>query len=153
MFPFGHRATLVTVIERVIEPDPVNASSYAGTYLGLKLYMRVTQPTKPYPAPGQPFGANDWPCTNVTITTPVSPPLDPSLTELTTVAPGTASGSTFDLAASPLPPYSVDAQALLLTSGGGIPKTTTTTAPITRSVRRLVLPFGSLLCGRVRRPG
>jgi hypothetical protein len=78
MLPLGHRAIFIEVIERAFVPDPVNGSFYADAYLGRKTYVRVIQPVKAYPAFGQPFDANDWPFRQVTITTLVSPQLDPS---------------------------------------------------------------------------
>jgi hypothetical protein len=109
LFPLGHQAVLVEVIERAFVPDPVNGGFYADGYLGRKQYVRLLQPTKQYPAPGQPFNANDWPFGQVTITTLVSPELDtqlPELTSLTTPAtPPTTQGKS--------------AQALLLTYDQG----------------------------------
>jgi hypothetical protein len=79
MFPLGHRAIFIKVIERAFVPDPVNGSSYADAYLGMKTYVRVIRPTMAYPAFGQPFNASDWPFRQVTITTLVSPELDVNL--------------------------------------------------------------------------
>jgi hypothetical protein len=79
MFPLGHRAVFIKVIERDFVPDPVNGSFYADAYLGMKTYVRVIKPTIAYPAFGQPFNANDWPFRQVTITTLVSPELDVNL--------------------------------------------------------------------------
>lgn len=75
LFPLGHKAVLVSVVERVIVADPVR-SNFADAYLQIQEYIRVLQPVKSYPAPGQPFGTNDWPFSSVAILTSVSPLLD-----------------------------------------------------------------------------
>jgi hypothetical protein len=109
LFPLGHQAVLVEVIERAFVPDPVNGGFYADAYLGRKQYVRLLQPTKQYPALGQPFNANDWPFGQVTITTLVSPELDAQLPELTSLTtPSTPPTST-----------GKSAQALLLTHDQG----------------------------------
>jgi len=99
MFPLGHRAVFIELIERAFVPDPVNGSFYADAYLGKKTYVRVVKPTMAYPAFGQPFNANDWPFRQVTITTLVSPQLDDP---------------------SPLPPVG-NSQARPLTHDEGVP--------------------------------
>lgn len=107
LFPLGHQAVLIELIERVIEPDP-ESPLYAQAYLGKKTYVRVTQPTKTYPAAGQPFGTNDWPFQSVRILTSVSPQLDATLAELTDLSNPVNPGTTGPAA-----------QALVLTYGGG----------------------------------
>jgi hypothetical protein len=116
MFPLGHEAVFVQIAERVVLPDPQNGSKYADAYVGLKSYVRIIQPTMSYPALGQLYGTNDWPFTTLTIKTTTSPELDPKLTELTTVVAGTTAGTA--VAAGATGP---DAQALLITYGGGQP--------------------------------
>ncbi|HUB70419.1 MAG TPA: hypothetical protein VL984_08350 [Acidimicrobiales bacterium] len=75
LFPLGHRAIVVMVVERVLVPDPVKPDWY-DAYLQVERYIRVLQPEKNYPATGQPFGNNDWPFSSVEILTTVSPLLD-----------------------------------------------------------------------------
>jgi hypothetical protein len=108
LFPLGNQAVLVEVIERAFVPDPVKGGFYADAYLGRKQYVRLLQPTKQYPALGQPFDANDWPFRQVTITTLVSPELDPLLPELTSPTMSVTPGSS-----------GAGAQALLLTYDQG----------------------------------
>jgi hypothetical protein len=78
MFPLGHAATMTIISERTVESDPELPRNYGDAYLGQKAYIRVTEPTKKYPALGQPFGTNDWPFQVITITTTTSPLLDPA---------------------------------------------------------------------------
>ena len=75
LFPLGHEAVIVTVVERVVVTDPED-HSYSEAYLQVQTYIRVLQQEKSYPAPGQPFGTNDWPFATVEILTTVSPLLD-----------------------------------------------------------------------------
>ncbi len=56
LFPLGHTATLTTVTNRVLSPDPVSPGLYADAYLQNKSFIRVTEPLKSYPALGQPYG-------------------------------------------------------------------------------------------------
>ncbi len=78
LFPLGHTATLTTVTNRILWPDPVSPELYADAYLQNKSFIRVTQPLKTYPALGQPYGLGSWPFTSAQILTLVSPDLDPS---------------------------------------------------------------------------
>jgi hypothetical protein len=121
LFPLGNEAVLIQIVERVVVPDPVHGELYAIAYAGLKQYVRVIEPSKLYPAPGQPFGTNDWPFQQITITTSTSPQLDATLTELTEVTKGTATGPSWSIAKTPSKAQAVDAQALILTYGGGQP--------------------------------
>jgi hypothetical protein len=105
MFPLGHEAALLQISEREILNDPVN-SGWADAYVGIRFFIKIIQATKTYPAPGQPFGTNDWPFTSVTFLTLTSPELDPQQAELTNL------GTTAFLDDSSSP----DTQALLLTS-------------------------------------
>ncbi|HTV11953.1 MAG TPA: hypothetical protein VME20_08820 [Acidimicrobiales bacterium] len=110
LFPLGHRAIVVTVVERVLVPDPTRSDWY-DAYLQVQRYIRVLQPVKSYPALGQPFGTNDWPFSSVKVLTTVSPLLD---------APSSSPG------ADDCPPLGAAAggssssyfQAFLPTSGG-----------------------------------
>ncbi len=104
MFPLGHEAALLQISEREILNDPVN-SAWADAYVGIRFFIKIIQPTKTYPAPGQPFGTNDWPFTSVTFLTLTSPELDPQQTQL--IHLGTKSF---------LDDSSAAAQALLITS-------------------------------------
>ncbi len=77
LLPLGHRATMTFLINRVLSPDPLRPSEYAGAYLQIKTFIKVTQHTKTYAAPGQPYGTNAWPFSSVRILTNTTPTLDP----------------------------------------------------------------------------
>jgi hypothetical protein len=93
LFPLGHEATFVKFSHRVVDVDPKshNNSSNPGhfpvAYLQVQTSIRVTQPLKRYPAPGQPFafsdpadfGTTDWPFQSVRMITTVTPLLDENL--------------------------------------------------------------------------
>src|SRR5580658_4199655 len=53
LMPLRHRAVLIQFTDRIVLPDPANPSSYADAYLQLKTFIRVSEPVKTYPAPGQ----------------------------------------------------------------------------------------------------
>jgi hypothetical protein len=97
LFPTGHAASSIVITEREVDTDP-NTSNYSDAYLGQNTYVRVTEPTKAYPAVGQPFGTNDWPFQSLTITTSVSPPL--ALTPLATTGSSPPPGNQANLLAS-----------------------------------------------------
>jgi hypothetical protein len=78
LFPLGLRAIFVKVVDRVFVPDPEYPALHADAYLQLREYIRIVEPTKTYPAFGQPFGANSWPFASVTAVTTVSPFLAPN---------------------------------------------------------------------------
>lgn len=111
LFPLGHQAVIVKVIERVVVPDPVKGD-YPEAYLQIQQYIRVLQPIKSYPAPGQPFGTNDWPFTSVRILTTVSPLLDKPYDK------ATAPDDNPPLGPAPGGSPSTYAQVFLPTSGG-----------------------------------
>ncbi|MGO9910789.1 MAG: hypothetical protein ACLPQS_06490 [Acidimicrobiales bacterium] len=73
LFPLGLRAVLVEVIDRVFLPDPVYPTQHATGYMQLKEFIRITEPTKTYPASGQPFHGRSWPFASITAVTLVSP--------------------------------------------------------------------------------
>jgi hypothetical protein len=80
LFPLGHRAVLIEVIDRVFAPDPNSPSSYADAYLQSRTFIRVVEPTKAYPATGQPFpattapyAATTWPFASAQLLTLVTP--------------------------------------------------------------------------------
>lgn len=79
LFPLGHKATLITITDRVLSPDPVSPTTFAGAYLQTISFIRVTEKTKTYPAEGQPYGLGAWPFTSVTIVTDKTPDLDPPI--------------------------------------------------------------------------
>lgn len=112
MFPIGHQAALLEICERDVVNDPTE-SGWADAYVGIKFFIRILQPLKRYPAPGQPFGTNDWPFESVEILTTTSPELDPDQVQLANVLNGTMSGPT-----SLLSDTGAASQALLLTSAG-----------------------------------
>ena len=76
LFPLGHRAVIVKVVERVLYDDLANPTSWSNALLRLQTFIKVVEPVKSYPAEGQPFASNDWPFTSVEMKTLVSPPLD-----------------------------------------------------------------------------
>ncbi|MGO9196099.1 MAG: hypothetical protein ACLQK4_03090 [Acidimicrobiales bacterium] len=72
LFPTGHRAVLIQIVERVF----VEEESHPGlvvAYLQLIEYIRILQPSKTYPTLGQSFGGRGWPFTTVRITATTSP--------------------------------------------------------------------------------
>jgi len=77
LFPLGHRATMTFIIDRVLAPDPSHPTEYAGAYLQIRTFIRVTEHLKTYPAPGQPYGRNAWPFSAVKVLTKTTPTLDP----------------------------------------------------------------------------
>jgi hypothetical protein len=66
LYPIGFRATLVKVTERVFEPWSGENTSPMG-FLRQRLYIQISDPTKIFPAVGQPFGGNCWPASAVTL--------------------------------------------------------------------------------------
>ena len=77
VFPLGHRAVIISVVERVLMSDPANPTRWSNAVLQEKVYVRVLQPVKTYPAAGQPFDGNSWPFSSVEFKTLVTPPIDP----------------------------------------------------------------------------
>jgi hypothetical protein len=75
MFPTGHRAVLVTIVERIFTFDPTN-SELVVAYLQEITYIRIVEQTKTYPAPGQAFSGRGWPFSSVRIAARTSPLLD-----------------------------------------------------------------------------
>jgi hypothetical protein len=74
LFPLGHPAVLVILTERILTPDPANPSSWSNAVLRNRQFIRVKQPVKTYPAPGQLY-PNDWPFVKVELKTLVTPDL------------------------------------------------------------------------------
>jgi hypothetical protein len=66
LFPFGHRASLVKITERKVQPSP---SSGPVAYLRQRIYLIVREPERSY-------AARDFPFQSIRITTQVTPPLD-----------------------------------------------------------------------------
>jgi hypothetical protein len=79
LFPFGHRAVVITVTERKLQPaEQGPAAGQVGAYLRQHAFIVVREPTRSYPANGaQPFGARDLPFTKVTLKSLVTPNLEP----------------------------------------------------------------------------
>ena len=77
LFPIGHRASLVKQTDRVfLRPK---AGGRVRAYLRQRLFIRVGQPDKNFPAPGQPAGGRQFPTSRVRMLTVTSPDLvDPS---------------------------------------------------------------------------
>ncbi|MDQ4132889.1 MAG: hypothetical protein M3179_06685 [Actinomycetota bacterium] len=71
LFPVGHQAVRVDIIERVFVVAP---QGHVTAYLHKKSFIRVTEPLKTYsPATGQPFEGRGWPLGSVLIADEVSP--------------------------------------------------------------------------------
>jgi hypothetical protein len=92
LFPLGLRAVLVEVIDRVFLPDPVYPTQHATAYMQLKEFIRITEPTKTYPASGQPFHGRSWPFASITAVTLVSPLLTQPLASQPGLVPPEHSG-------------------------------------------------------------
>jgi hypothetical protein len=82
LFPLGHRATMTTIIQRVVAVEPGNDNPSSGetpvAYLQAIKFIKVAETVKIYGAVGQPFvesagGASDWPFASVRMVTLVSP--------------------------------------------------------------------------------
>ncbi len=77
--PFGHRASLVQVTERVFLTDQTGA---VWAPLRQRMFIRIGRPEKRFPAIGQPFDGRAFPLESVTYLTTKSPdiidPNDPS---------------------------------------------------------------------------
>ncbi|HYG60151.1 MAG TPA: hypothetical protein VD902_18950, partial [Symbiobacteriaceae bacterium] len=73
LFPYGHRAALITVTERKFQPTP---SGDQAAYLRQRKFVVVRQPERTYPAPGQAHQGRQMPLKRVTLTTQVTPALD-----------------------------------------------------------------------------
>lgn len=77
LFPIGHRASLVKQTERVFLRHRKGGSIRA--YLRQRMFIRVGQPDKAFPAVGQPNGGRQFPASVVRILTTVTPDLvDPA---------------------------------------------------------------------------
>lgn len=111
LFPLGHETVIVTIVERVVLRDPLS-SAWADAYLQRQQYLRVLQPLKTYPAPGQPFGTNDWPFASVQLLTTVSPLLDPPNSDNPAYNPPLVPGA---------PPSAQLYQQAILPTSGGVP--------------------------------
>jgi len=75
LFPTGHRAALIEIVERVFAQDPSNPELVVA-YLQKIIYIRVLELVKTYPANYQAFRGNGWPFSSVRIATKTSPHLD-----------------------------------------------------------------------------
>jgi hypothetical protein len=73
LFPYGHRAALITITERKFQPTP---AGHMAAYLRQRKFIVVRQPDKTYPATGQAYSGRQMPLKKVTITTTVTPALD-----------------------------------------------------------------------------
>ncbi len=80
LMPFGHAASLVKITERKFRKGQDGKQI---AYLFQRMYIVVRQPEKTFPAPFQPFDGREQPFRSVTITTPMTPPLeDPAASEM-----------------------------------------------------------------------
>lgn len=105
LFPFGHRAVVVQIYERILYPDIAHPQRWSNAVIQEQTFIRVTQPVKTYPSPFQPYttpysaGGNqlipggDWPFTSIEMKTILTPSLGrPSwISDLST--PGTPLGT------------------------------------------------------------
>lgn len=73
LFPYGHRASLVTVTERKFQPSP---SGQLTAYLRQRKFIVVRQPDKTFPAQAMAYAGRQMPLKTVRITTVVTPSLD-----------------------------------------------------------------------------
>ncbi|MBY5811301.1 hypothetical protein [Rhizobium leguminosarum] len=81
LYPIGFRATLVKVTERVFEPWQGENIVPIG-FLRQRLYIQISDPTKLFPAVGQPFGGNCWPASAMTLDMSKTPDIiDPTRAE------------------------------------------------------------------------
>lgn len=72
LFPYGHRASLVTLTERKIENQ--NPTGY-GAFLRQRQFIIVREPEKDFPAPGQVYGGRKLPFQKLTCLTRQTPNL------------------------------------------------------------------------------
>lgn len=78
LFPLGHRASLVKVTERTFRRDEVTGTIRA--FLRQRLFVRLGERDKLFPAVGQPDGGRMFPARRVTVLTDETPDLaDPFL--------------------------------------------------------------------------
>lgn len=103
LFPLGHKAVLIDLVQRVFVPDDNNASKLTviDAYLQYEQFIRVIEPTKTYAALDQPYDARGWPFSSVTITRDSTPPLEPE----DDFTAGTGSLRSFLPFISPTDPY------------------------------------------------
>lgn len=84
LYPLGHAAIMTATTQRVIVSntgETGDAGQIPVSYLEEVYTIRVTEPVKTYPAPGQPFaesaGTSDWPFSSVRILTVLTPEVQP----------------------------------------------------------------------------
>lgn len=78
LYPIGHRAALVKLTERCFRRDL--KSGVIRAYLRQRLFIRVSQPDKPFPAAAQPCNARRFPLRRLSLLTTETPDLaDPLL--------------------------------------------------------------------------
>ena len=75
LFPLGHQAVEITVVERVLGADVVHPGGWSNAYLRLRTFIKVIGPSKDYPALGQPFAGRSWPFSRALITSTITPPI------------------------------------------------------------------------------
>ncbi|TKB20442.1 MAG: hypothetical protein E5V75_05080 [Mesorhizobium sp.] len=88
LFPLGHKASLVKITERVLvkmdarndKPDNPACGFEIKAVLRQRMFVRVSAPTKKYPAVGQPNKGRQWCAEDVTMLTRETPDIvDPTL--------------------------------------------------------------------------
>lgn len=75
LLPCGHRASLVKISERKVEPTPVDGDPAA--YVRQRMYIVVREPERVFTGSGHKHGGREMPFKRVRITTVVTPDLDP----------------------------------------------------------------------------
>lgn len=80
LYPIGHQAALVKLTERCFRRD--EESGVIRAYLRQRLFIRVSQPDKPFPAAAQPCNARRFPLRRMSVLTRETPDLaDPLLVQ------------------------------------------------------------------------
>lgn len=72
LFPYGHRAALVTLTERLVEPN--NPTGF-GAFLRQRQFIVLREPEKEFPAPGQKYAGRKLPFHKITCLTRRTPDL------------------------------------------------------------------------------
>lgn len=91
LFPYGHRASLVTLTERLVEEQ--NPTGY-GAFLRQRQFIIVREPEKDFPAPGQVYDGRKLPFQKLFCLTRRSPDLQQP-THAAAVVPGVSGADAF----------------------------------------------------------
>lgn len=74
LFPFGHRAVVIEISDRILYPDIVHPQRWSNAVMQSQVFIRVLEPVKTYPAPYQLY-PSDFPFTAIEMKTIVTPSL------------------------------------------------------------------------------